>query len=174
MILSAVAAMGANRVIGVDNGLPWDIPEDMKFFREKTKGKIMIVGRKTFETFGKVLPGRFHLVITRNADYRVDHPLVRVVGSWKEAVEEARKRIPEWPEEVCVVGGAEIYRQSLPDLDRIYLTVIERDYPGDAKFPEFDEAVFRLRERKDVPHDPPFSFRLYAKDSSPSGSGERL
>lgn len=163
MILSAVAAMAQNRVIGVGNTLPWDLPEDMKFFREKTKGKVMIVGRKTFESFGKVLPGRYHLVITRNSDYKVDHPQVQVVASLKEAIGEARKLIPPWPEEVCVVGGGEIYNQSIPYLDRIYLTIIEKDFPGDTKFPEFDENVFKLKEKREGQGNLPFSFRLYEK-----------
>jgi dihydrofolate reductase len=164
MILSAVAAMASNRVIGVDNGLPWNLPEDLKFFREKTKGKIMIMGRKTFESLPKVLPGRFHIVITRQADYTVDHPDVRVVHSVEKAVEIAKTMIPPWPEEVCVVGGGEIYKQSLPYLNRIYLTVIEKEFKGDAKFPEFDETVFKLKDRRDVPGDLPFSFRLYERD----------
>jgi dihydrofolate reductase len=164
MILSAVAAMASNRVIGVENGLPWDIPEDMKFFRDKTKGKIMIVGRKTFESFGKPLPGRYHLVITRQSDYKIDHPQVQVVPSLEVAIQEAKKLMGTWPEEVCVVGGGEIYKQSLPFLNRIYLTVIEKEFPGDTKFPEFDESVFKLKEKRDGSGPVPFSFRLYQKD----------
>lgn len=164
MILSAVAAMASNRVIGVDNTLPWDLPEDMKFFREKTKGKVMIMGRKTFESFPKVLPGRHHLIITRQLDYRVDHPSVEIFPSLEAAIERAGQLVPPWPEEVCVVGGGEIYRQCLSHLNRIYLTVIEKDFPGDARFPEFDETLFKLKERRDVPGALPFSFRLYERD----------
>ena len=165
MILSAVAAMGLNRVIGVSGGLPWDLPEDMKFFRDKTKGKIMIMGRKTFESLPKPLPGRFHFVITRQNEYKYDHPLVQVVPSLEVAIEKSRPMIPPWPEEVCVIGGGEIYKQSLPYLDRIYLTVIEKNFEGDTRFPEFDESVYILKEKREVAAPPiDFSFRLYAKD----------
>lgn len=164
MILSAVAAMAKNRVIGVDNHLPWDLPEDMKFFRDKTMGKVMIMGRKTFESFPKVLPKRHHLVITRQKDYKVDHPSVEVFGTVDAALARAKELVGEWPEEVCVIGGGEIYQQTLPYLDRIYLTVIEKDFSGTAKFPEFDETHFQLKDRRDIAGELPFSFRLYARN----------
>lgn len=163
MILSAVAAMAQNRVIGVDNKLPWHLPEDLQFFKDKTKGKIMIMGRKTFESLPKPLPGRYHLVITRQTDYKVDHPMVEVLHSLNGAIERARSMIPHWPEEVCIVGGGEIYKESLPVLDRIYLTVIEQDFAGDAKFPEFDETVFQLKTRSDRREPFAYSFRLYER-----------
>jgi len=163
MILSAIAAMARNRVIGVNNQLPWHLPEDLQFFKERTRGKVMIMGRKTFESLPKPLPGRHHIVITRQSEYKVDHPLVEVVSSLPAAIERAAQLIPPWPDEVCVVGGGEIYKQSLPYLDRIYLTVIEKDFEGDAKFPEFDEGIFKLTSREDRGGDTPFSFRLYQK-----------
>jgi len=169
MILSAIAAMAKNRVIGVNNGLPWNIPEDMKFFRDMTKGHVMIMGRKTFESFGgKPLPNRFHIVITRNQGYRFEDPTVEVVSDLKSAMELAHmlttKYQKKFGDEVFVIGGGEIYKQSMDVLDRIYLTVIEKDYSGDAKFPEFSEKDFHLTDKKDR-IDPasqiPFSFRTY-------------
>jgi len=161
MILSAIAAMARNRVIGVKNRLPWNIPEDMKYFREKTKGKIMIMGRKTFESFqGKPLPGRFHIVITRQEGYSFPHPLVKIVSSMSEALDMARQMVPQYSDEVFVIGGSEIYEQSLPLLDRLYLTVIDRDYEGDAKFPKFDHLQLQLQssDKRDG-----LSFNLYQK-----------
>jgi dihydrofolate reductase len=161
MILSAIAAMAKNRVIGVDNKLPWNIPEDMQYFRDKTKGHIMIMGRKTFESFGgKPLPGRMHIVITRSAKFKFEHPLVRVVNSLDAAVKEAAKHTLQYGKEVFVIGGGEIYRAALPILNRIYLTIIELEYPGDATFPEFDENVFKLISRDERPG---FAFCLYKR-----------
>jgi dihydrofolate reductase len=166
MILSAIAAMAKNRVIGKDNKLPyenlWHIPEDLKFFRTMTKGHIMIMGRKTFDSFeGKPLPGRPHIVITRNKDFHFEHPQVKIVSNLQEAIQESAKLTSQYGDEVFVIGGGEIYRQSLNQLDRIYLTVIEKDYDGDAHFPEFDQKRFKLVDKKDRPGDPAFSFHTY-------------
>ena len=144
MILSAIAAMARNRVIGKNNQLPWNIPEDMQYFIDNTRGKIMIMGRKTFESLEKPLPKRFHIVITRQPGYKIDHPSVKVVGNVDQAVALAKSLIGKYPEEVMVIGGGEIYKEMLPVLNRIYLTVIDKDYDGDAKFPEFDTKRFKL------------------------------
>lgn len=180
MMISAVAAMSLNRVIGKENQLPWHIPEDLKFFKTQTSGKIMILGRKTFESIGKPLPKRFHIVITRNADYKYDHPAVKIVSSVKEAVELAKSmlktqaaagevdRLATSPvydsSEVIVAGGGEIYTQSLPFLDRIYLTVIDLEVDGDAFFPEFDTNLFKLVKRENRTEPVSFSFRIYDRD----------
>ncbi len=180
MMISAVAAMSLNRVIGKDNQLPWHIPEDLKFFKTQTSGKIMILGRKTFESIGKPLPKRFHIVITRNADYKYDHPAVKVVGSVKEAVDLAKSMSQSQAaasggvspatgtttatydaSEIIVAGGGEIYTQSLPFMDRIYLTVIDQEVDGDAYFPEFDLNQFKLVKRDDRTEPVSFSFRVY-------------
>ena len=173
MILSAIAAMAKNRIIGVNNTLPWSIPEDMKFFRDKTKGHIMIMGRKTFDSFGgKTLSGRLHIVITRNADFKFDHPDVMIVRSLDEAVTRAESHTAQYGDEVFVIGGGEIYRQALPILKRIYLTVINQDYPGDAKFPEFNQRAFRLVSQDDRPESfsgvPAYSFHVYERGSNKS------
>lgn len=171
MILSSIAAMAKNRVIGVDNKLPWHIPEDLKFFREKTKGHVMIMGRKTFESFGgKPLPNRFHIVITRQEDYKVSEPTVEVVHDLKTAIELAHlltsKYNAKFGDEVFVAGGGEIYAQAMDVVDRIYLTVIEREFEGDAKFPEFSERDFRLSHQEDRQEPLPFSFRTYDRIKS--------
>lgn len=167
MILSAIAAMAKNRVIGKDNKLPWHLPEDLKFFKEKTKGRVMIMGRKTFESLGKPLPNRFHIVITRQETYKFEDPNVQVVHDLNTAIELAHmlttKYQAKFGEEVFVVGGGEIYRESLEVLDRIYLTVIEHDVDGDAKFPEFSEKDFPLTEKSERTEPFAYSFRTYSK-----------
>lgn len=163
MIVSHLAAMTNNRVIGVNNGLPWSLPEDMKFFKEKTTGHIMIMGRKTFEGLPGILPKRLHIVITRQKDYKAEHERVIIVESLEKALEEAKKHTAQWGDEVFVIGGGEIFTQSLPYTNRIYLTVIEKEFPGDAYFPEFDTNTFKLVEKKDRAEPFPFSFRIYER-----------
>jgi len=145
MKISAIAAMGLNRVIGVDNKLPWHVPEDWKFFKDKTKGKVMIMGRKTFESLGgQPLPQRIHIVITRQKDYRFDHELVKVVSSLEEALRLAKTLYKPEQEEIFVAGGSEIYAQSLPTIDRLYLSVIQQSFPGDAFFPSLENSGLKL------------------------------
>ena len=171
MILSAIAAMARNRVIGKDNKLPWNLPEDLKFFKDKTKSKVLIMGRKTFDSIiahsGHPLPGRFHIVITRNESYRFEDPMVQVVPNLKIALELAHmltdKYEAKFGTEVFVIGGGEIYKQALEIVNRIYLTVIDQDFEGDAKFPEFDEKEFKLTQKMDRTEPLPFSFRTYER-----------
>lgn len=169
MILSAIAAMAANRVIGINNKLPWHVPEDLKFFRDKTKGKILIMGRKTFESLGKPLPNRFHIVITRQESYKYEDPNVQVVGSLSMAIELAHmltdKYKQKFGDEVFVAGGGEIYRESLDVINRLYLTVIEKDFVGDASFPEFNEQELKLKEKNEIisASQIPVSFRMYER-----------
>ena len=139
MILSSIAAMAKNRVIGKDNKLPWNVPEDFKFFRQKTKGSILIMGRKTFESLPEPLPHRFHIVITRNQSYDVHHPMVEVVSSLAQAFELAHMLLAKFPqrfsEEVFIAGGEQIYREAMPQIHRLYLTIIDQTVEGDAFFP---------------------------------------
>lgn len=162
MILTHVTAMSKNRVIGAANTLPWNLPEDMKFFRDTTKGHAMIMGRKTFESFGaKPLPHRFHIVITRQ-NLRSDNPLVKYVKTLDEALETARGLTSQWGEEVFIVGGGEIYAQSMNIADKIYLTVIDRDFEGDTYYPEIP-ADFALTAKSDRSEPIPFSFLTYER-----------
>lgn len=170
MIVSLIAAQSSNRVIGMNNALPWDIPEDMNYFKEKTRGKIIIMGRKTFESLPKLLPKRLHIVISRNTKNQTQEGLIWV-NSLSVALEEAKKHIPPWPEEVFVIGGGEIYSQALPFTDRIYLTQIHQNFAGDAYFPEFDRSIFKLltkvTNQSNSPKNPGlnFDFLLFEKSS---------
>ena len=143
MIVSLVAAMAKNRTIGNKNKLIWHLPEDLEFFKTTTKNKVMIMGRKTFESLPKVLPNRFHIVISRNPG-TVVHERVHYVSSVDESMAKAKELVKSgWGDEVCVVGGAEIYKLFIPLANKIYLTEINKAYEGDTFFPEFDKSLFR-------------------------------
>jgi dihydrofolate reductase len=135
--IAVIAAVARNGIIGVENRLPWRVPEDMHRFRALTTGHAVIMGRRTWESIGKPLPGRQNLVVTRGSDSGI--PEVEFVPSLDAAL--ARVRLPE---PVFVIGGAALYQEALPRADVLYLTEIERDFPGDAHFPPFDR--FRWRE----------------------------
>ncbi|MCB9025886.1 MAG: dihydrofolate reductase [Bdellovibrionaceae bacterium] len=161
MILSHIVAASENGTIGVEGTLPWDIPEDMKFFREKTKGKAIIMGRKTFESVGHPLPKRLNVVITRQADYKAEGAVI--VSTIEEAIEVCKKETSTYGDEVFIIGGGEIYRQSMDLVNKIYLTRIHKEYSGDAKYPTVDENVFRLIESSDRTQPIPFTFLTYER-----------
>lgn len=164
MIVSQIAAMSKNRVIGSNLKLPWHIPEDLKFFKDTTKGHIIIHGRKTYESLGfKPLPNRLNIVLTRTPESIPFHKDIVVFSNLKEALDFAKTKTAEWGEEVFIGGGEEIYRQALPYTDRIYLTVINKEFDGDARFPEFDVNVFKEVHRDDREGPIPFSFITYEK-----------
>ncbi|WP_439134606.1 dihydrofolate reductase [Pseudomaricurvus sp.] len=129
--LALIVAQAENRVIGLDNKMPWHLPEDLQYFKRVTLGKPIIMGRKTFESIGRPLPGRTNIVITRQKDWQADG--VEVVSSLEVAIERAAE---ESPEEVMVIGGAQIYEAGLPLADRVYLTQIHQTFEGDTWFPE--------------------------------------
>ena len=161
MILSHIAAMGDNRVIGNHGDLPWDLPEDMKYFMEKTRGHIIIMGRKTFETLEKPLPKRLTIVVTRQPGY--DGRGCIVVPTVAAAIDEAKKHLSQWPEEVFICGGGEIYKESLPLAQRIYLTHIYKEFAGDAYYPEFDREKYNEISRVDRFEPLAFSFLVYER-----------
>ena len=136
MIVSLIAAMARNHVIGKDNQLPWKLPEDLKRFKAITLGHPIIMGRKTFDSLGRPLPGRENIVLSRRPGLVL--PGATVFGSLAEAFE----RFAGTDNEVFVIGGAEIYAQALSRADRLYLTRIDADFPGDAFFPEVDWRAF--------------------------------
>ncbi|MFN8790787.1 MAG: dihydrofolate reductase [Bdellovibrionales bacterium] len=162
MILSHIVATDPKGVIGKDNKLPWHLPEDLKFFKETTFGKVLIMGRKTFESIGRLLPGRFHIVITRQSLVSQNENLI-YVSSLDEALLEARRRIPAWPEEVFILGGGEIFQQTLGQVDRIYLTKIERQFPGDTFYPQVDWSQFDLVRQSQFETSEKFSINLYCR-----------
>jgi dihydrofolate reductase len=164
LILSALVAMSKNRVIGADNKLPWDLPEDMAFFREQSKGSIMIMGRKTFDSMGRVLPGRFHIVITRTPQAVVSHERVLAVTSLAEALEQARLKLSLYRDEVFLIGGAEIFAQGLDSCDKIYLTVIDMNVEGQSLFPKIPAQKFRLAsQRAGLTEGPKLDFQTWEK-----------
>ena len=131
MIISFVAAMGKNKAIGKNNSLPWTMPADMKRFKQLTLGKPVIMGRKTFESIGKPLPKRKNIVITHDKNYNAEGCIVAY--SVDEALNVAKNA-----KEVMVIGGSQIYKEFLPRANRMYLTIIDADFEGDAYFPSYD------------------------------------
>ena len=135
MTLSLLLAADENNVIGKDNQLPWHLPNDLKYFKNLTWGMPILMGRKTFESIGKPLPGRKSIVITRNKEWQAEG--VMVVHSLIDAIELAKS---EAVKEIFVIGGAEIFNSSLKDAQRIYLTRIHHQFEGDTFFQDLDQA----------------------------------
>ncbi|WP_240724749.1 dihydrofolate reductase [Onishia niordana] len=143
--VAMIAAMSRNRVIGVDNQLPWYLPEDLKFFKVMTQGKPLVMGRKTFESIGRPLPGRRNIVVTRDPDF--EHPGVSVCHDLVSALDLAdQQAIIDGVEEIMVMGGAQIYAQALPYASRLYLTEVDITLEGDAFFPELEKASWRQEQ----------------------------
>lgn len=140
-IISVIAAMSENRVIGKDNKLPWYIPEDLAWFKEKTKGKPVIMGRKTHESIGRKLPGRLNLVISRDKGYVSSVKYVYTYNSLEDIIEEY-----EGMSELFIIGGSEIYKKAIPLADKMYLTKISANFEGDTFFPEYDESEWEKKE----------------------------
>lgn len=140
--VAMIVAMAENRVIGRDNQLPWHLPGDLKYFKATTLGKPVIMGRLTFESIGRPLPGRTNIVVTRNPDWSAEG--VRVVHSATEAVALARDIArAEGAAEVMVIGGAQLYAELLPTADRLYLTRVHAEVEGDACFPVLEPGQWR-------------------------------
>jgi dihydrofolate reductase len=139
-IVSLVAAVARNGVIGRDNGLAWHLSSDLKRFKALTMGKPMLMGRRTWDSIGRPLPGRRTLVLTRDRGFRAEG--AEIVHSWDAALAAAESG------ELMVVGGAEIYRLALPQADVIHLTEVAGTYEGDTRFPAFDRAAFRETARE--------------------------
>lgn len=145
MKLSLIVAQSKNRVIGNNNELPWRLPKDLQYFKRVTLGKPIIMGRKTYESIGRPLPGRVNIVISSNASLVIAG--VSVVPSLKQAIEKAQAScIEQGVDEVMVMGGAQVYQQALPLVDRLYITQVDAVIEGDAFFPEVDYSCYRQVE----------------------------
>ena len=147
--IAQVVGIAQNGIIGFDGDMPWRLSTDLKRFKSITMGKPIIMGRKTFESIGKPLPGRFNVVVSRNA-YEADGM------SSATSIEEAIKISREWAvennaDEICIIGGGEIYRQSLHLADKLYVTHILAEPEGDTRFPDIDEAQWQVVSRESVP-----------------------
>ena len=144
MKVSMIVAASANNVIGADGGLPWHLSEDLRRFKEITMGKPMIMGRLTYETIGKALPGRRSIVLTRQADYQ---PAGVDVASTPEAALQLAGDV----DEVMIIGGAKVYEKFLPMSERIYLTRVHTEVKGDTFFPEIREDEWRIVSSQPLP-----------------------
>ncbi|RUL55616.1 type 3 dihydrofolate reductase [Lysinibacillus antri] len=131
-MISLIVAHDKNRVIGYENKMPWHLPGELKYFKEQTMGKPMIMGRKTFDSIGRPLPGRRNIIITRNENYQAEG--IEVVSSLEEALQLAGD-----VEEIMIIGGEQIFKMALPIADRLYITHIENEFPGDTYFPLYGE-----------------------------------
>ena len=148
MKISLIVAMASNRVIGLNNKMPWHLSADLKKFKKITMGSPILMGRKTHESIGKPLPGRANIIISRNLDYRQEGCLV--FNDLKTALDQTCTNA----EEIFVIGGSDLYEAILPMADAIYLTLINKVFEGDTFFPEIDFNVWSEVEREDIKDDP--------------------
>ena len=163
MIISLIVAIGENREIGCHNKLLWNIPEDLKQFKQRTLGHSILMGRKTFESIGRPLPKRENLILTRNPRYEA--PGAKVFSHLEEAFSYAKQGKVK---ELFVIGGEQIYREALAYADHIYLTKVEKSYEADAFFPAFSHLFTPIGEKKshEANNDTPaWSFQVYKKIS---------
>ncbi|MBJ3783796.1 dihydrofolate reductase [Devosia sediminis] len=165
-IISLIAAVARNNVIGADQSIPWRIPSDFAWFKATTMGKPMVMGRKQFETFAKPLAGRPHIVVTRRQDYApegviVRHDLDEALGVARGLAESAGV------DEVMVIGGGDIYAQAIGLADRLYISHVDLAPEGNVRFPPIDPAIWRVVEEPDVPRSEkdqaPYSIKVYER-----------
>ncbi|CAH1190897.1 MULTISPECIES: dihydrofolate reductase [Paenibacillus] len=160
MSIELVWAMGENGAIGLNNAIPWRLPKDMAFFKQRTLNKTIIMGRRTWESFGgKPLPQRRNIVITRDLDYKVEQ--AEVVHTIEEGLSATQG------EELCVIGGSEIYREFLPFADRLVVTKIHEHFEADTFFPNIDwsewELVEQIEGEQDEKNIYPYTFEFYER-----------
>lgn len=157
--LSLIAAMAENRVIGKDGRMPWHIPGELKIFRQYTTGKMLIMGRKTHESIGRVLPGRTTIIVTRQKDYAVEG--AHVAHSLEDALALAQRL--DGNGEIMVGGGGDLFAQTIDRADFIYLSIIHRAFDGETLFPAWKPGMFREVFRQEVDAVIPYSFVKYAR-----------
>lgn len=157
MIISQIVAASLNNVIGVNNGLPWHMPADMTYFKDKTWGHHIVTGRRNYEAEGKALPGRINFVLTRNPEFKINDGIV--IHKIEDAIEIARKA---GENELFIVGGEEIYKLAMPFTNRIYLTRIKANFEGDTFYPEPDPVLWkeisRIENKRDENNPYDFDF----------------
>jgi dihydrofolate reductase len=159
-MITVIAAVAENNALGKENQLLWHLPDDFKRFKTLTSGHYIIMGRKTFESFPKPLPNRTHVIISRQANYQPEGCIV--VNSLEQAIEACPKT-----EEVFIIGGGEIYRQSIAVADKLDLTIVHASFEADTLFPEIDlsqwQLVFEEHHPKDERHDYAFTFQTFTR-----------
>ena len=166
IILSHIVATSQNNVIGLKGKLPWDIPEDLKYFFNKTKHRVLIMGRKTFESLGKALPHRLNVVLTSHSDFEARDTVV--FSNFEKALDYVKQDeiIEKYGPEIFIGGGGEVYKQSLSLMDRLYITRIHKEYEGDAFYPPVPLNQFKEVRRADRQKPIPFSFLVYERIKS--------
>ncbi len=162
MIISHLVAASENNVIGKNNQLPWHLPNDFKYFKNKTWGMPVIMGRKTFESMEKDLPGRINIVVTKNGDWKRENVLA--VKKIDEAIEKAKGTDCK---EVFIIGGGEIFKQTLEIANRLYITRVHTNIEGDVFYPEFDKTEWKLiseePQKADGKHKFDYTFQVWEK-----------
>ena len=170
LFYSHICALAENRTIGFQNKLPWHIPEDLKFFKQKTLNKIIIMGRKTFESLGRPLPNRLNIVLTSRPKLLKNIKNITVFSSLEKAFHfcEEYKLKTSHPQEnygneIFIIGGGQLFKESLHKVQFLYLTHIHKNYKGDAFYPEIPNDLFKEIDRKHCPGKPAYSFVTYKK-----------
>ena len=158
-MISLIVAHDTQKVIGKNNELPWHLPEDLAYFKKMTMGKAMVMGRKTYESIGRPLPGRLSVVITRNPNYTVDGVVVE--NNLESAIEIAK----DYASEVMIIGGAEIFKMAMNKADRLYITLIKEKFDGDTFFPEYEDMWTLTSTSEEIisKNGTPFVYQVYDK-----------
>lgn len=161
-MLSIIVAKAKNNIIGKDNKIIWDLPEDLKHFKELTTGHTIIMGRKTFESLGEVLPNRKHIIFSQNPDFKVNDENVEVVHSLLQIQD-----LIEGKEEAFIIGGAMIYNFLMPYVKKMYVTEIDQEFEGDSFFPKINEDTWKEINRekgiKDEKNNLDYEFVIYER-----------
>ena len=148
----AIAAMSLNRVIGRGNSIPWHLPEDFEWFKQTTMGHVLVMGRKTYQSIGRALPGRTNIVVTRDRGFKAEG--IEIVHNLDEGLDLARRvALTDGVDEIIVFGGAEIYRQAFDKVQRLHVTEIHVDAEGQTRFPDFDRTEWHETDRENHPAD---------------------
>lgn len=158
-MIAAIVAMSENNVIGINNELPWHLPQELKYFKKITTGHTIIMGRKTFESIGRPLPNRQNIVVTRQSDYKAEG--ATVINDLEEYLSHHKE------EDLFIIGGAELFKMSFPYLDTLYITEIHHSFEGDTFFPEFNKDEWIIESRSEAQIDEKskikFTYFIYKK-----------